>query len=488
MTVLDSVIPDQRTVDLSVVRPTAGRWESRYVRVALAADVAAASLAGGVAYVGRFAADGWPRNYLALSLMMPLVWALSLAAARLYDVRLLGVGSEEFRRILAVAGYLLGAVALLAYFSATEVSRGYVIIALPMLLGMTVTGRFALRKRLHRRRATGACMHRVIAVGHGAGVLDMARRLRRERFQGFEVVGACLPTPGQDPQLLAEGVGVFGDFDDVRHAVELSGADTVAVLSSPEMSGAELRRLAWSLESTGTDLVVAPGLVEVAGPRLTIRPVDGLPLLHVERPMLRGARRVVKEAFDRVLATSSLLLLAPLMLALVVTVRATSTGPALFRQTRIGVDGRPFTCLKFRTMVVDAEQRKLDLLELNERKEGLLFKVRDDPRITPLGRLLRRYSLDELPQLVNVALGQMSLVGPRPPLPDEVERYGDDVRRRLLVRPGLTGLWQVSGRSDLTWEESVRLDLRYVDNWSLALDLLILWKTGRAVLRGSGAY
>ena len=182
------------------------------------------------------------------------------------------------------------------------------------------------------------------------------------------------------------------------------------------------------------------------------------------------------------------MLLLPLLLAIVAAVRLTSSGPALFRQTRIGQDGREFTLLKFRSMYADAEARRAELLSRNERAEGLLFKIKDDPRITPVGRWLRKFSLDELPQLINVLTGRMSLVGPRPPLPEEVALYQDDVRRRLLVKPGLTGLWQISGRSDLDWDESVRLDLRYVENWSFTLDLMILWKTMSTVVRGRGAY
>jgi exopolysaccharide biosynthesis polyprenyl glycosylphosphotransferase len=255
-----------------------------------------------------------------------------------------------------------------------------------------------------------------------------------------------------------------------------------------DLTQADLRRLSWELEGSGVDLVVAPSLTDIAGPRIHIRPVAGLPLLHVEQPEFSGGRRLLKGTVDRLLATSALLLLIPVLAALAAAIRLTSSGPALFRQTRVGVDGRTFTIFKLRSMYVDAEQRLAALQDRNENADGLLFKIKDDPRVTPLGALLRRFSLDELPQLLNVLRGDMSLVGPRPPLPAEVAQYGDDVRRRLLVKPGLTGLWQISGRSDLSWDESVRLDLHYVENWTLALDLLILWKTGFAVLQRRGAY
>jgi exopolysaccharide biosynthesis polyprenyl glycosylphosphotransferase len=274
---------------------------------------------------------------------------------------------------------------------------------------------------------------------------------------------------------------------DVAEMAALHQVDTVAVTSSSETAAEYLRLLAWQLEGTGIELLVAPGLVEVAGPRLHIRPLEGLPLLSIEQPRFEGWRRVVKGAVDRVAAVVLLVVLAPVFLAAALAVRLSSPGPILYRQERVGLGGTSFTMFKFRSMVVDAAAQRDALLAQNV-SDGLLFKIPDDPRITPAGRWLRRFSIDELPQLINVLNGSMSLVGPRPPLPDEVARYDTSVKRRLLVKPGLTGLWQISGRSDLPWEEAVRLDLRYVENWSLALDAMILWKTGRAVLTRSGAY
>jgi len=283
------------------------------------------------------------------------------------------------------------------------------------------------------------------------------------------------------------GVPVYGGLDDVTAAVGASGADTVAVLACPEMDGVRLRSLAWDLEKTGTDLCVSPALLDVAGPRTTIRPTAGLTLLHVDHPQLSGFRVVLKDLFDRCVAAAALILLFPLLALLGVMIRLHDHGPALFTQSRVGKDGKVFQIYKFRTMVVDAEQRRGELLASND-NDGVLFKLRRDPRVTAVGSYLRRWSIDELPQLLNVFLGHMSLVGPRPALPEEAARYAEHVRRRLVVKPGLTGLWQVNGRSDLSWEESVRLDLRYVENWSFVLDLQILWKTISVMVRGSGAY
>jgi exopolysaccharide biosynthesis polyprenyl glycosylphosphotransferase len=324
-----------------------------------------------------------------------------------------------------------------------------------------------------------------VAVGHADVIGELAAVLRRDSYHGLDVVAACVLGP--DCPESVDGIPVIGGLGNVPDVVDRMGADTVAVLACPEMSGARLRDLAWQLEKSGTDLCVAPALLDVAGPRTTIRPTAGLPLLHLDHPELGGAKRLIKSGFDRSAAALALALLLPLMAAIALAIRLSDRSPALFRQVRVGKDGNYFTVCKFRTMVVDAERLQGELQTRND-SDGLLFKMRNDPRITPLGGWLRRHSLDELPQLINVLKGDMSLVGPRPALPAEASAYADHVRRRLAVKPGITGLWQVNGRSDLSWDEAVRLDVRYVENWSLVLDLQILWKTWSAVARGHGAY
>jgi exopolysaccharide biosynthesis polyprenyl glycosylphosphotransferase len=284
-----------------------------------------------------------------------------------------------------------------------------------------------------------------------------------------------------------DGLPVLGTLDQVVDVVRDHQVDTVAVLPSPELDGPALRRLGWELEKTEAELLLAPAVTEIAGPRVRIRPVCGLPLLHVERPELRGGRRLVKEGFDRLIAAVGILVLFPVLIGLGLAVALTSRGGTFYRQERVGRDGQTFGMLKFRSMVAGAD-RMVETLRADSDGNGVLFKMKGDPRVTPVGRVLRRYSLDELPQLFNVLRGDMSLVGPRPPLPSEVERYGFDMHRRFLVKPGITGLWQVSGRSDLSWDDSVRIDVRYVENWSLTFDFMILWKTAGAVFRGGGAY
>lgn len=488
-----------RRLTRSAVRRPA--WQHRYTALLVCIDGMAAVVAAISAYVIRFSPTTVPLDatgrtgaelpshsgYLFFSLALPVLWVVGQSLARAYDDKAFGIGSDEFSRVVKAAIGLTAAIALVSYATKAEVARGYVVLAMPLATILCLLGRYAARKVLHRKRFAGGCMSNVVAVGGRDSVTELITELRRDPHSGLRVVGVCWPeavAPGQTHL----GIPVLGGFEDVDLAVRTTGADTVAVTSSPKMNSTRLRRLSWQLERADTDLIVAPGLMEVAGPRLHIRPVTGLPLLHVEEPEFAGARRLVKGAVDRVGAFCALVLLSPAIVTIAALVRLTTPGPALFRQTRIGRDGREFSMIKFRTMVQNAESLKGTLTASNDNADGLLFKMRADPRITPLGRFLRKYSLDELPQLFNVLGGSMSLVGPRPPLPAEVAQYGEDVRRRLLVKPGLTGLWQISGRSDLPWEESVRLDLRYVENWSLMYDVMILWKTVSAVIRGSGAY
>jgi exopolysaccharide biosynthesis polyprenyl glycosylphosphotransferase len=463
-------------------------WASLYLRRARLADSACALAAGLLAFKIRFGGPGHaPGAYLALSLSLPLLWPLTVTLSGGYDSRFIGIGSDEFRKIVNAGVCLTAAVAVLSYATKADVARGYVVIALPCTTLFDLFVRYALRKRLHKLRRHGKCLRRAVVVGHASVVRDLAAELSRETHHGLSVVAACLADAAVPAVSEIAGVPAIAGLGGVAEVVERFQADMVAVLSCPEMSGVRLRELAWELEKTDTDLCVAPALLDVAGPRTTIRPVAGLPLLHVDHPEFTGARRVIKAAFDRTVALAALILTAPLFVFVVLAIWTADGGSALFRQTRVGKDGRTFTLYKFRTMVLDAEERKAQLAERNE-NDGLMFKIRNDPRITRVGGWLRRWSVDELPQFINVLRGDMSLVGPRPALPDEAARYAEHMRRRLMVMPGMTGLWQVNGRSDLSFEESVRLDLRYVENWSFVLDLQILWKTCAAVLSGSGAY
>jgi len=427
---------------------------------------------------GQLVGQAWP--------IIICGWIVILAAQGGYNLRDFGAGPDEFRRVALASIVAAGLVGLTCYLFQLPLSRGFVILTFLIGTPMLLADRYVVRLLVRRARRSGRLLHRVIAVGGPSGVSEVVDALRRNRFVGYEVVGACVPDEiTAEPQRFP--VPVLGEPDALRRLCEETRADTVLVARGGYATSQELRRIGWDLEGSNIDLVVVPSLTDVAGPRIHMRPVAGLPLLHVEQPQAGAAGGLVKRLFDVGAASAALLLLSPVLLVVAAAVKLHDGGPVFFRQARVGRDGRHFGMLKFRSMVVDAENRLVDLLHQND-LDGVLFKMKADPRITRIGRFLRRYSIDELPQLVNVLRGEMSLVGPRPPLPSEVDEYARDVHRRLLVRPGLTGLWQVSGRSGLSWDESVRLDLYYVDNWSMMTDLVIMAKTVRAVLGSDGAY
>ncbi|MPZ64359.1 MAG: exopolysaccharide biosynthesis polyprenyl glycosylphosphotransferase [Pseudonocardiaceae bacterium] len=463
------------------------RWEAGYLRAVLFADLVIIAVA---LRVGLLFTDGRLLGQLpgAVAGITGVVLLASMATCRVWEQRILGQGVEEFRRLanaVLATVFLLGLTAL-----ATDIGnfRPWVFGVLPATGLCLVTSRYAMRRVLHARRRQGRCMYPVLVAGDLDGVADFIDRTRKESHNGWLVAGVCIPGETNDgPAHEVRGVPVVGGLSDVPALVRDGGYGVVAVAPAAHWTRQRLRELAWELEGSPAELVVAPTLMEVTGPRLHITPVYGLTLLRVSQPTFTGIRWILKSVVDRAAALLGLLVIAPVLFAVAVAIKLNDGGPVLFRQQRIGKGGRAFPMLKFRSMVVDAERRRVELDHVNE-GAGLLFKVRTDPRVTRIGSVLRRYSLDELPQLVNVLTGDMSMVGPRPPLPSEAERYGYDARRRLLVKPGLTGLWQVSGRSDLSWEETVSLDLRYVENWSFAMDAVILWKTLGAVLRGRGAY
>jgi exopolysaccharide biosynthesis polyprenyl glycosylphosphotransferase len=420
----------------------------------------------------------------ALVLVASVLTFLTLvAAARGYDSRELGDGPAEYQALLRASGVAMVLLMALAYLLEADVPRMAVLGGVPLLLVGTMAGRHLNRRLLHRARALGEAMMRTLVVGTVEEVTRVVGDLAAAPHHGYQVTGVCLPT--LECATPATGVPVLGAVADIPQVV-VDRAIDVVVVAGPALSGEALRRLSWALDRAGAQLIVAPHILEVTSPRLTLRPTAGLSLLEVEVGAPRR-RLIAKAALDRTAGALLLLAVSPVILGAAAAVRLSSPGSPFYGQTRVGVDGSTFTMWKIRSMYVDAEAQRHTLLAQNE-GSGVLFKMRQDPRVTPVGRLLRRYSIDEFPQLLNVVKGDMSLVGPRPPLAEEVAVYADPVHRRLRVKPGLTGLWQVSGRSDLSWEESVRLDLRYVDNWSLGMDLMILWKTARAVLGGSGAY
>jgi exopolysaccharide biosynthesis polyprenyl glycosylphosphotransferase len=410
------------------------------------------------------------------------LFVAAVAVSRGYLRGSLGVASAEFESALRAVTLLGLGVMVVGFVVHVDVPRRLLLVGVPVMWFATWVDRYLRRRRLHRARERGDAMQAVLMVGEPGEVTRLAKQLRASRYHGLEPVVACLPDPREEALCSVPVVGGLADVVQVAVDREVE----VVMVSASTFGGQALRRLSWALGRVGMDLVVAPDLVEVAAPRLTHRATPGLTLLDVEVEAPRW-RLVAKSVLDRSLALVGLLLAWPVIGAAALAVAVTSTGSPFFRQVRVGLDGATFTMWKIRTMVTGAEVVRETLSAEND-GDGPLFKLREDPRVTPVGRVLRRFSIDELPQLWNVLRGDMSLVGPRPPLLEEVASYPDHVGRRLHVRPGLTGLWQISGRSDLDWESSVALDLKYVDNWSMTMDLMILWKTVRVVLTGKGAY
>ncbi|RZU60819.1 sugar transferase [Zhihengliuella halotolerans] len=428
-------------------------------------------------------------DYSTLGVAIGAIWWLSLGAWNTRDVRFLGAGFDEYKRVTTASLSVFGMLAIVSYAVQAETARGYVGIALPLGLFLLLVGRWAFRKRIRTARSSGKYNRRVLVIGGLDAVQHLASRLADDPGAGYLPIGGVIPS-AELRDAAESGVEIIGtgnSLESILCALESSGADTVAISAGSALSPVVVRKLGWELHARGITMIMAPALTDIAGPRIHTQPVAGLPLIHVATPQLEGIKRVAKRCSDIVFASIGLLLLSPVLLVVAILIKIDDPGPVFFQQRRIGKNGDPFRMHKFRSMVVDAEARLAEL-ELQSEGNGVLFKLKNDPRITKLGAFMRRYSIDELPQLWNVVVGEMSLVGPRPPLPSEVETYEEHVHRRLMVTPGITGLWQVSGRSDLSWDDSVRLDLYYVENWSLTQDLIIMLKTAKAVFGKSGAY
>jgi exopolysaccharide biosynthesis polyprenyl glycosylphosphotransferase len=460
-------------------------WSTAYVLRLVLFDMLVGAMAVAIPSLNSARLGSQEPLIVTMSLLGAIVWPLAVAAARGYDRRRIGVGSDEMRSVIRAGMGLVLVGAFWAGLLGAETFLKLAVVATPLAATLSLVVRFFARKQLHWRQRGGVNVRHVIVVGGWAAAKHLRERLEAEPSNGMRIVGACIPTPdiGYAQEL---GMPVLGNLGEVPAVVKKVNCDAVAVTSDDATRHHYLRRLAWSLEGSGVEMFVDPGLVEVAGPRMHIRPQVGLPLLHIEEPHFTGWRRIGKRATDVALTIVGLVVLSPLMAAIAVAIKLEDGGPVIFRQTRIGRNGTPFTMFKFRSMVVDAEARWQSLVHSNE-GHGALFKLAHDPRVTALGHFLREFSLDELPQLFNVLRGNMSLVGPRPHLEHEIAAMHTDAVRRSLVTPGLTGLWQISGRSDLSGEDSLRLDLRYVENWSFTLDLLILWRTLFAVVAKRGA-
>lgn len=421
-------------------------------------------------------------SYWVFSAALIVVWMWGLGLIDSRSHRVIGTGTTEYVRVARASFTAFGAIAIVAFLTQTEVARGYLLISLPCGVAMLVVSRWLWRQWLVSNRRVGAYSARVILVGSARSTASIAAELRRASDAGYSVIGACIPGGAPGTTVPGTDVPVLGPVESVTTALATSTADTVVVTSSGDLPPGEVKRISWELEAGRQHLVLAPSITDIAGPRIHSRPVAGLPLILVETPRFSPGQRFVKRTTDLVGALALIALSSPVLLAVALAIKITSPGPLLYRQERIGMNGQPFSMLKFRSMRIGADKELKALLEAQGTSEQPLFKVKDDPRITSIGRFIRKYSLDELPQFFNVLGGAMSLVGPRPQIAAEVELYTNAARRRLLARPGITGLWQVSGRSSLGWDQAVRLDLYYVENWSFLGDLGILFKTLRVII------
>lgn len=462
------------------VRAHATDWVRRFQWYVAVSDIAVVLLATasthtlwfGLEHVQVSTASHFGVDYVTFSVALVVLWMLALAVAGTRDSRILGTDSTEYRRIINATLGLFGTIAVIAAMTQTDVARGYLITAFPLGTLLLLLSRWLWRRWLHARRRRGELSFRVLLVGSEASVRELEASLAMRTDAGYRVVATAITD--------APGAPDLGDV------LALTRPDTVIVVGS-DVSSSRINDLSWRLDP-GQQLVVAPQLVGVAGSRIHTRPVSGLPLIHVETPSYDGPKRFAKRAFDLVFGAGLMLVLWPLFLVTAVLIKLSSRGPVFYGQERIGLSGEPFTMLKFRSMVTDADAHLARLLAEQGTDGTPLFKVKDDPRVTRVGKVLRRYSIDELPQLLNVLRGDMSLVGPRPQRDGEVRLYDSKAGRRLVVKPGMSGLWQVSGRSNLSWEDAIRLDLYYVENWSITNDIIILLRTARAVVGADGAY
>lgn len=473
-------------------------WRSAYARRLLVADLVVLVAALMVAQVVRFGVssgppvDGLHVPYPVLGVLLAVAWWISLQVHRVRSPRIVGNGSEEYRRVVVATFRVFAVLALASVALQIDASRLYLATAFPLGLGGLLLARKFARVNLQRARVQGEALERVLVVGGARSASSLAGWFTRHPASGYVVSGVWMPDSETapmspiNPQL--RQVPLLTADAGFEEALLASRAEAVVVTDTEHLGHESLRDLTWQLEGTGIDLLLSPNVLDVSSARMSLHDVSGMPLLHLSEPQYAGASRLGKTLFDRAGALAILLLASPLFVATALAVKLTSRGPVFYRQERVGRDATRFGMIKFRSMKVNADAELQTLLAAEGKTLAELPKLTRDPRVTRVGAFIRRFSIDELPQLLNVLKGDMSLVGPRPQRDFEVDGYDHVATRRLSVLPGMTGLWQVSGRSDLSYEEAIRLDVHYVENWSMTADLMILWRTAKAVVASDGAY
>jgi exopolysaccharide biosynthesis polyprenyl glycosylphosphotransferase len=483
----------------SAAKAQVHQWKRAYRRRVLVVDfvvlivtvTAADILSRLLGEDGALDRPGWNQHTL-LSAILVATWMTALVVMRSHDISLVGIGAEEYRRVVSATVWVFGLIAIGALLVNGWVSRAHLGFALVLGLTGLLAGRHLLRRDLARRRRGGDYVTRVVVLGNVEPTRVLCESLARSPEAGYRVVGLCVPgfkgEWGEEVQLPTGVVPILGDDHAVKTALRFAGADALAVVAAEHLGHQKMKKLAWRMQSMGIELIVVPGLSDIAAHRLQVRPIDNLPLFHVDAPLQQDSPSIVaKRVLDLLIGSAALLAALPILTIAGMAIKLEDGGPMLFRQERVGLGGERFKINKLRTMTVEKDAPK----EANRKSHRGIFHRKsapDHPRVTRVGRLLRRTSIDELPQLFNVLGGSMSLVGPRPLVVGEAENVEHFVARRALVKPGMTGLWQISGRSDLTDEERVRLDHSYVDNWSVMQDIMIIWRTVRAVRKGDGAY
>lgn len=485
--------------DVTQAKISNRQWKHAYRKRVIATDAAIILVVVAFAQFARFGLpiDGADHIWFArasYSAALIITWLVALAAQQSWDPTLTSTGSDEYRRVALASAWVFGIIAAtaLTFQLYPLIARGFLLIVLPLGSVALLLGRYSLRRDLAKKRAAGQFSNNVVVLGTPRSIADFCQCISRERTAGYQIIGACIAGPegaiGDEVVTPIGAIPVLGVAESIENALRLTNADTLAVTATEHLGYEGMRTLSWQLDTLKVDLIVAPGMTDVAGPRLKIRPIDNLPLFHIARSRQDAPSRIQKRVFDLTLGSVALLALLPVMLLAALAIKLDDGGPIFFRQDRVGFRSAPFRIYKFRTMLVDSDERKTSEQAARGQDNVIFYKSASDSRITRVGRFLRRTSIDEIPQLLNVIGGAMSLVGPRPLVPGEGRSVQYFVERRALVKPGMTGLWQVSGRSDVSAEERIRLDHSYVDNWSPVQDLVILCRTLQAVLNRQGAY
>jgi exopolysaccharide biosynthesis polyprenyl glycosylphosphotransferase len=462
---------------------------SRNVQIGvLITDALALALATFIGFITRFSFAEIETSLTGpiqlVGTIAPLLWLGVLVLIGSYEQRIFGLGLTEYGRILQSALWMVALVSIVSFLGKFDTSRAYVLLVIPIGTALLLIDRWLWRRWLLRKRVQGRELQSTIIIGAEADRDRISASLRERPWAGYTVVAEFDPAPSGP---IEAGSASNEWMDALMHRVETEQIMCIALSPTCGLSGADIRELSWRIEGRGIDLLISSALGAVTGPRLSLRVATGLPFMHLDEVGLGVIKRAVKRTLDITVSALTLVVLSPVLLLIALLVLITSGSPVFFSQDRAGQRGELFRMWKFRTMVRDADQQREALREATN-TEGPVAKFVDDPRITPFGRFLRRWSLDELPQLFNVLRGDMSLVGPRPHPVDDVERYRSSDVRRLLAKPGMTGLWQVAGRSDLSWDDAVELDLLYIENWSVLADIAILIRTVQAVITRSGAY